>query len=177
MEVAAGGEFSCILDEAGNVYSCGLPEYGQLGHNDDGKFMQKANKIEFRNEYEPKQIMMFVEKDARVKEVTPLPTPFIKKISCGQNHTVAIDDKFKAYSWGFGGYGRLGHADTTDEMVPRIIQALSGPRRGISEVAAGQQFNVAVAEIPGLCHMWGAYTPGKEANMYPKQVRTSTLCF
>jgi len=170
VEVAAGGEFSCILDEAGNVYSCGLPEYGQLGHNDDGKFMQKANKIEFRNEYEPKQIMMFVEKDARVKEVTPLPTPFIKKISCGQNHTVAIDDKFKAYSWGFGGYGRLGHADTTDEMVPRIIQALSGPRRGISEVAAGQQFNVAVAEIPGLCHMWGAYTPGKEANMYPKQI-------
>jgi len=170
VDVAAGGEFSCILDEAGTIYTCGMPEYGQLGHNDDGKFMAKANKIEFRYEYEPKQVMMFVEKDAKVKEVTPLATPFIKKIACGANHTVAIDDKFKAYSWGFGGYGRLGHADTTDEHVPRIIQALAGPRRGIADVVAGAQFNIAVAEIPGLCHMWGAYTAGKEANMYPKQV-------
>lgn len=170
VHVAAGAEFSVILDEAGNIYSCGLPEYGQLGHNDDGKFMQKANKIEFRCEYIPKQVLVFVEKDTKNKEVTPLPTPKIKKISCGANHTVAIDDKFKAYSWGFGGYGRLGHAETNDELVPRMIQALNGPRRGISDVVCGQQFNVAVAEIPGLVHMWGAYTPGKEANMYPKQI-------
>jgi len=168
--VAAGGEFSCILDVAGNIYTCGLPEYGQLGHNDDGKFMQKANKIEFRNEYVPKQVLVFVEKDTKAKEVTQLPTPVIKKISCGPNHTVAIDEKFKAYSWGFGGYGRLGHAETADEMIPRLIKALDGPRRGICQVYAGAQFNVAVAEIPGLAHMWGAYTPGKEANMYPKQI-------
>lgn len=170
VHVSCGAEFSMILDEAGNIYSCGLPQYGQLGHNDDGKFMQKANKIEFRYEYLPKQVQVFVEKDTKAKEVTPLPTPKITKISCGANHTVAIDDKFKAYSWGFGGYGRLGHAETADEMVPRIIQALNGPRRGISGIVCGQQFNVAVAEIPGLVHMWGSYTPGKEANMYPKQI-------
>jgi len=170
VSVACGAEFSCILDEAGNLYTCGLPEYGQLGHNDDGKFMQKANKIEFRSEYVPKQVLVFVEKDMKGKEVTQLATPVIKKISCGANHTVAIDDKFKAYSWGFGGYGRLGHAETTDELIPRLIKALDGPRRGISDVVCGGQFNVAVAEIPGLCHMWGAYTPGKEANMYPKQI-------
>jgi len=170
VHVACGGEFSAIVDEEGNIYTCGLPEYGQLGHNDDGKFMQKANKIEFRNEYVPKQVLIFVEKDTKNKEVIPLPAPKITKISCGLNHTVAIDDKFKAYSWGFGGYGRLGHAETADEMVPRLISALSGPRRGIADVVCGQQFNVAVAEIPGLVHMWGAYTAGKEANMYPKQI-------
>ena len=75
--------------------------------------------------------------------------PNIKKISCGPNHTVAVDENNKvdttvqfvnfkpntvphlqfvnfkpntvphlqAFSWGFGGYGRLGHSETADELV------------------------------------------------------------
>jgi hypothetical protein len=39
-----------LLDEEGCVWSFGHPENGTLGHNDDGKFMQKANKVEFRYE-------------------------------------------------------------------------------------------------------------------------------
>lgn len=41
----------------------------------------------------------------------------IVDFSCGQNHTVAIDSKKRVYSWGFGGYGRLGHAEPKDEYV------------------------------------------------------------
>jgi Regulator of chromosome condensation (RCC1) repeat len=37
----------------------------------------------------------------------------------------------QAYSWGFGGYGRLGHAETGDELVPRIIKFLDQKNRGI----------------------------------------------
>ena len=37
-----------ILDEEGGVWSFGHPENGTLGHNDDGKFMAKANKVDFR---------------------------------------------------------------------------------------------------------------------------------
>ena len=33
------------------------------------------------------------------------------EIACGNNHTVVLDDKGCVYTWGFGGYGRLGHAD------------------------------------------------------------------
>lgn len=29
----------------GKVWTVGSPENGTLGHNDDGKFMQKANKV------------------------------------------------------------------------------------------------------------------------------------
>ena len=32
---------------------------------------------------------------------------------------VAKDTKGRVFTWGFGGYGRLGHADNKDEFVPR----------------------------------------------------------
>ena len=121
--------------------------------------------MEFRCELSPKQVMVWVEKDTKAKEVTffeylrlelirlvlpnyadlikvshciayhtqvtHLPMPNIKKISCGPNHTVAVDENNKvaistnlklntplqAFSWGFGGYGRLGHSETADELV------------------------------------------------------------
>ena len=84
--------------------------------------------MEFRCEYSPKQVMVWVEKDTKAKEVnrsftlfrlphkyldsswkieiisqtctrtvkvTHLPVPKIKKISCGPNHTVAVDENNK----------------------------------------------------------------------------------
>jgi alpha-tubulin suppressor-like RCC1 family protein len=45
--------------------------------------------------------------------------------------------RFQAFSWGFGGYGRLGHSETGNELVPRLIKFLDGPRRGIRSVVAG----------------------------------------
>jgi len=171
VSVAAGSEFSVLLDKEGKVWTFGHPENGTLGHNDDGKFMQKANKVEFRCEYSPKKLTVWVEKDTKAKEVTPLPTPKITKISCGPNHTVAIDENCKAYSWGFGGYGRLGHSETSDELVPRLIKYLDGKNRGLKDVVCGAAFNLGVSEIPGMVNMWGIYTTSKEANMYPKPVQ------
>ncbi len=83
---------------------------------------------------------------------------------------VAVDSKNRAFSWGFGGYGRLGHSETGNEMVPRLIKFFDGPRRGVVRVSAGGQFNLAVAEIPGTTYMWGQYCTTKEANMYPKPI-------
>ena len=45
LQIACGNEFSMILDSEGGVWSFGHPENGTLGHNDDGKFMAKANKV------------------------------------------------------------------------------------------------------------------------------------
>jgi len=171
VSVACGAEFSVMLDKEGKVWTFGLPENGCLGHNDDGKFMQKANKVEFRCEYSPLQVKVWVEKDTKAKEVTPQPVPKIVKISCGPNHTVAVTDEKKAYSWGFGGYGRLGHSETADELVPRLIKYLDGKNRGVRDVVCGASFNLGLSEIPGMVNMWGIYTPQKEANMYPKPIQ------
>lgn len=44
-KVAGGGEFSMMADIRGNLYSFGCPEYGQLGHNTDGKYFVTSNKM------------------------------------------------------------------------------------------------------------------------------------
>lgn len=31
------------------------------------------------------------------------------QVSCGHSHTLALDDKGGAYTWGNGNYGKLGH--------------------------------------------------------------------
>ena len=67
--------------------------------------------------FTPKQVSVWVDKDPKTKEVTPLDMPKIVKISCGPQHTVVVDEDNKAYSWGFGGYGRLGHSETADQLV------------------------------------------------------------
>lgn len=168
--VAAGADFSVLLDKEGTVWTFGLPENGQLGHNDDGKFLAKAKKVEYRCEYSPVEVKVWVEKDMKTKEVTVLPTPKIIRISCGPQHTVAVAEDHKAYSWGFGGYGRLGHSETGNEMVPRLIASLSGKNRGVKDVVCGASFNLGICEIPGMVNMWGIYTPAKEANMYAKPI-------
>lgn len=118
IKIGCGAEFSIILDLKGNLYSFGLPEYGQLGHNTDGKYFQTSTKMAFHYETSPKRIVLYIDKTKEGHVVTCDGVQIVD-FSCGNNHTVAIDSKKRAYSWGFGGIGRLGHAVQKDEMVPR----------------------------------------------------------
>jgi len=168
--ISCGQEFCGMVDVQGNVYMWGSPDNGQCGNNTEGKFIERAGKETFHYVEEPLRIDLFVEKDPKTKKVTPIRGVNIKEISCGNQHTVVIDDKNRAFSWGFGGYGRLGHSETTTELVPRLIKFLDGPRRGIRKIVCGGNFNLATSEIPGTVYMWGQYNSTKEANMYPKPI-------
>lgn len=170
VRISCGGEFSGMVDVQGNVWMWGSPDNGQCGNNTEGKFIEKAGKETFHYVTEPYRVSLFIEKDPKTKKSTPIPAVNVKEISCGNNHTVVIDDRYRAFSWGFGGYGRLGHSETGNELVPRLIKFLDGPRRGIRQIVAGGQFNLAMSEVPGTVYMWGQYTTAKEANMYPKPI-------
>lgn len=87
IKVACGAEFSMILDIKGNVYSFGLPEYGQLGHNTEGKYFVTSTKMSFHFETSPKKIVLYVEK-TKDGHVTPIDDVKIVDFSCGNNHTV-----------------------------------------------------------------------------------------
>ena len=50
------------------------------------------------------------------------------------------------FTWGFGGYGRLGHNAPKDEMVPRQIQMFEGPNRSAVSVGAGSSYTIFVTE-------------------------------
>lgn len=60
---------------------------------------------------------------------------------------MAIDSQRRAYSWGFGGFGRLGHAEQRDESVPRLIKYFDSQSRGVRSVHCGATYSMAVNDI------------------------------
>jgi len=166
--MACGADFSMIVDIGGGIFSFGCPEFGQLGHNTDGKLLVKANKISFICEKSPRQITKFVEKNKQV--ATPITNVSIVDVKCGTNHTIVLDDKGRVFTWGFAGYGRLGHAETKDEMVPRQVKQLENFRCVITKIAAGSTFCLASATNKNL-YFWGQTKSSGDATMYPKPVQ------
>ncbi|NXI56311.1 RCC2 protein, partial [Chloroceryle aenea] len=135
-KLACGAEFSMIMDCKGNLYSFGCPEYGQLGHNSDGKFIARAQRIEYDCELVPRRVAIFIEK-TKDGQILPVPNVVVRDVACGANHTLVLDSQKRVFSWGFGGYGRLGHAEQKDEMVPRLVKLFDFPGRGAAQIYAG----------------------------------------
>ncbi|CAD7086110.1 unnamed protein product [Hermetia illucens] len=169
IRIGCGADFSVILDIKGNLYTFGLPEYGQLGHNTDGKYFVNANKLTFHFETSPKKVVLYIEK-SKEGHVTPVDGVQIVDFACGNNHTVAIDSKKRAYSWGFGGFGRLGHAEQKDELVPRLIKSFDSQGRGVRSIYCGATYSLAITDI-GQLFLFGQNKKTGEANMYPKPVQ------
>lgn len=158
-----------ILDIKGGLHSFGSPEYGALGHNTDGKYFITNTKMAFHFEKVPKRIVLYIER-AKDGHVTPLDRVEITDFSCGHYHTVAIDSKNRAFSWGFGGIGRLGHNEQRDELVPRLIKFLEPPSRGVRAVYCGSTYSIAI-NVHGSALMFGQTKRTGEANMYPKPIQ------
>ncbi|RWS29333.1 RCC2-like protein [Leptotrombidium deliense] len=169
VKMSCGQEFSMIVDAVGGLYSFGSPEYGQLGHNSEGKYFTTGNKISYHCETAPRRIVVYIEK-TREGHIIPLDDVSIVDVACGNNHTLAIDTKKRCFSWGFAGYGRLGHSDTKNEMMPRNLKSFDYINRGVKRIWAGSTFSLALDENGNL-YFWGQTKSSGEATMYPKSVQ------
>lgn len=100
----------------------------------------------------------------------------VRLVAAGKNHSLCVEDwdteedgdacttnthTNRVFSWGFGGYGRLGHNRSDDEHVPREIVVFSIPKtapvggngvarpvnnqKQIRSIAAGSQVSCAIA--------------------------------
>lgn len=105
-----------IVDCAGGLYSFGFPQYGQLGHNTEGKYFASGNKLAYKCELLPRKVMFFIEK-TRDGHILPVDNVHVTDVACGINHSLAMDSKNRCFSWGFGGYGRLGHSEVSNLHV------------------------------------------------------------
>ncbi len=102
------------------VVSWGRGEDGQLGHGDP-------------------------EEADRPKAVFALFGKAISDVHCGAEYSVAVSaQRREVYSWGWGDFGRLGHADSADVFVPTPIASLSG--RKVSAVACGDTHTLVILE-------------------------------
>ncbi|KAG0246488.1 hypothetical protein BGX31_001764 [Mortierella sp. GBA43] len=132
--VSCGAEFTMILTDKSQLWGVGSPEYGQLGNKTNGQYLQQSNRLV----HIPQTTPVLVGGQLKDKKVT--------QVSCGTNHTLALTDDGMVFSWGFGGYGRLGHTKQEDLWTPTSIEHFSGSAQitRATKIAAGSSFSMAL---------------------------------
>jgi alpha-tubulin suppressor-like RCC1 family protein len=177
------------LSSEGIIYSAGLAEFGQLGNGETGEYFVTANKLAFANanKFEKRSIFVHSLSDSggapntevakKLTETLPDSDKIrIGSICCGKNHTVAIEAPIKnkthssrAFTWGCGGYGVLGHALQVDEYRPRMVGTIQGPlfiRNTATRAAAGANCSMILTEN-GHVYYCGKHRSVGEATMRP----------
>eukprot|EP01094_Clydonella_sp_ATCC50884_P025889 TRINITY_DN6957_c0_g1_i2.p1 TRINITY_DN6957_c0_g1~~TRINITY_DN6957_c0_g1_i2.p1 ORF type:complete len:923 (-),score=250.99 TRINITY_DN6957_c0_g1_i2:58-2484(-) len=127
--VSCGRGFTLLCDTFGIVLGFGNNHYGQLGAGKTLPFVVR-----------PTPIAGF--KEARVR-----------RVSCGMNHSAAIDDKDRLWTWGANKYGALGHSKGK-ECVYLPIQLDLSPPAPVATVCCGS-FVTSCTTRDGDAHVWG----------------------
>lgn len=98
----------------------------------------------------------------------------VVNFACGLQHTIAITEDGKCYTWGFGGYGRLGHRVQQDELTPREVLDISWGNRQArmhttkdSLLAAGATSTLTTTSPVGQLYAWGKLKVNGDNLMYP----------
>ena len=107
--ISCGTVHNLALAEDGNVFSWGSFQGGQLGLSSN-LLLSKENIMNQNQELfinKPTIIPFFLKNGIK-----------IEKISCGEAHSLALSDKGKCYSWGFGSNGQLGLGFCEDSFEP-----------------------------------------------------------
>jgi len=162
--IASGSNFNLAIDSIGDVWAWGWSEFGVLGNGDDGEHntADGAVKLSYLAETSP----------SRVRTLEGLKNVHV---ACGQHHCAAIDGEGVVYTWGNGGYGRLGHKDQNNQLKPKPLTSYLRARF----VACGSAHTIAlgwpVMANGTVCtgvpttYMWGKCRGATQnAWMYPQ---------
>jgi alpha-tubulin suppressor-like RCC1 family protein len=100
-QVAAGGAHTCALSEHGEVFTWGLNDKGQLGHDKE-------------------------DVEVGLPQEVPLPEP-ATAVAAGYNHTLCLGESGSVWSFGCNGRGQLGVGrDIVLQREPRMVQGMQG---------------------------------------------------
>jgi len=132
-DLACGADHCAAVDAAGRLFTWGLSDHGRLG-------LQAA-------------------RDAPVPaHVRSLADEHIVSVSCGMYTSACISEDLKLFTWGAGSKGQLGHIDTKDEWLPRLVAGLQGVH--IVQVALGFEHSAAM-DVDGCLFTWGSGDKGQ----------------
>ncbi|CAH8389629.1 unnamed protein product [Eruca vesicaria subsp. sativa] len=76
----------------------------------------------------------------------------VRCVALGGLHSVALTCKGDVFTWGYGGFGALGHSVYTRELVPRRVEGSWDCK--ISAIATSGTHTAAITES-GELYMWG----------------------
>ena len=101
--VSPGAYHTLFLTSDGEVFSCGMGECGRLGHGGEV------------DERSPRLIEALLDRK-------------VIQVAAGVWTTAVLTSKGEVFTFGSGGFGRLGHGAEVDETRPRLIESLVGKR-------------------------------------------------
>lgn len=99
-QISGGWRHTMALTDDGKLYGWGWNKFGQVGVGDNIDHCLP-------------QLVQFPNNEKVVQ------------IACGWRHTLAVTERQNVFSWGRGTNGQLGHGESADRNVPKIIEALS----------------------------------------------------
>ena len=117
-DIQCGKTFSMFINNANNLYACGINDLGQLGFKDHESRDYLYNPIIQCDDYiYPSLLKCFSNKK-------------VESISCGEGHCLAIvkdksNYKQAIWSWGNNKFGQLGHGSLIKTTLPKEIEYLS----------------------------------------------------
>jgi len=129
MGVAAAACQTVVWTEAGELFTFGRGVCGQLGHGEG----------QARSEYVPRLVEALSGKK-------------VVGASVGAFHTAVWTDAGELFTFGHGNFGSLGHGGEESELVPRLVEALSGKK---VVGASGGRFHTAVWTETGELFTFG----------------------
>ena len=139
--VVAGDDHSFALTAEGAVWSWGGGVYRMLG----GGLFGKLGHGDQQTQLLPKKVETFVGQR-------------VVAVSAGAMHSLALTADGDLWSWGEGEYGRLGHGDGQNQLLPKKVEALAGQR--VVAVSAGTRHSLAIT-ADGAVFTWGKGDDGR----------------
>lgn len=123
VKISTGEYHSAVLSKNGKVYTFGLGNDGQCGHDSRSSI------------YQPTLV-----KDLNEKVIS---------LNCGGGHTAAITASNKLFVWGRGRNGQLGSGDNVESVAanrntPHFVEALKS--ESIAEVACGADHTIVLCQ-------------------------------
>lgn len=163
-QLVVGAQHTVLVDDFHQVYTMGLGDLGQLGHN-SRKSHAAPKKIE--------QIQRFITQGETLAKVSAgtlsasklptnvVPRMAIQAIACGQDHTLLLTQTKKVFSWGDNRRGQLGHSHFEVSTVPRLVTYTHSvnkqqvPLQNVRSIFCGKYHSACLADN-GFAYVWGS---------------------
>jgi alpha-tubulin suppressor-like RCC1 family protein len=150
--IATGKDHFIALDKDGKIYGMGDDSFGQLGL---GTFTEQ------REQY-MKLYSNFVERRERLPKLIEIPEK-VKKIVCGENHTLVLSEYGNVYAFGYNRYLQLSNDNLYRQGViginkPTLIASDKFKTMKVIDIAASKNcsFFICKNEIDGTFYFFSA---------------------
>ena len=187
IQIELGSHCTTILSEDGMVYACGKGEYGRLGVGSTESKTSLTPLTVFKEQFIRKiatsrnsyghglaidgnnEIWSWGDGDYGKlghgdtsqcnvpKKIAALADKHIIDISCGHKHSACVTMEGEVYTWGLGDYGRLGHGNSDNSRVPKLVR-FDEPIRSVS---CGNSHTMALSQSNEIVWSWGDGDHGK----------------